>query len=196
MLLNGVRTGLGLTGSHCTLEEVLKAASQLVEEGCSVQPILSSSVASTDTRFGTASRWEEKLYALTGNRPWKSMVEVEPIGPKGLLDVMVIAPCTGNTLAKLVHGLSDTPVTFAAKAQLRNNRPLVLGISTNDGLGINGRNVGQLLAMKNIYFVPFGQDNALEKPNSLSAHWSLLSQTVVGALAGEQVQPVIRSFNF
>ena len=186
--------GFGLTGSHCTIEEILPYVKQLVDSGCEVYPILSGSLASTDTRFGAASAWEQELVSLTGRRPWKSLVEVEPIGPQRLLDVLVIAPCTGNTLARLAHGLSDTSVTMAAKAHLRNLRPVVLGITTNDALGLNARNIGYLLAVKNLFFVPFGQDNPVQKPNSMSAHWELIFETTVEALKGRQKQPILRSF--
>lgn len=135
----------------------------------------------------------EKAKHLTGKKPITTIPDAEPIGPKSMLDILVIAPCTGNTLSKLANGISDTPVLMAAKSHLRNNRPLVISLSTNDALGMNLKNIGILLNTKNIYFVPFGQDNYDKKPNSMIAHTSLLNETIEYALAGKQLQPVIRS---
>ena len=193
MRLEGKRIGFVVTGSHCTIAEVLPEITRLNEEGAQVYPIISYSVNCTDTRFGTADYWKEELEKRTGHRVIKSIVEAEPIGPQKLFDVMIIAPCTGNTLAKLANGITDTPALMAAKAHLRNLRPVILAISTNDGLGINAKNLGLVLNMKNIYFVPFGQDNPLEKANSLMAHLDLLVNTVIAALQGYQLQPVLVS---
>ncbi len=191
MELAGKRVGFALTGSHCTLARMLPQISRLMSEGAEVIPILSPAVATLDTRYGTAAAWREQIRAATGREPLTSFPEVEPIGPQRLLDVLVIAPCTGNTLAKLANAITDTPVLMAAKAQLRNGRPVVLAISTNDGLGLNARNLGVLLATRNIYFVPFGQDNPQGKPNSLDADERLLIPAVLEALEGRQLQPLL-----
>lgn len=194
MGLEGKRIGFGLTGSHCTLERVMKALETLVASGAEVVPVVSLSVAGSDTRFGQAEKWLSRIQEITGRKPLASVVEAEPIGPKRLLDAMVVAPCTGNTLAKVAQGITDSPVTMAAKGTLRNGRPVVLSPSTNDGLGLNAKNIGLLLATKNIYFVPFGQDNAVEKPTSVDAHLDLLVDTVEAALVGRQLQPVLREW--
>ncbi|MGQ9512431.1 dipicolinate synthase subunit B, partial [Thermodesulfitimonas sp.] len=166
----------------------------LIEEGAEVIPIGSREAATTDTRFGTAAYWKRMLRELTGNEVIDSIVAAEPIGPKKLLDLLVVAPCTGNTLAKLANAITDGPVLVAIKAQLRNQRPVVLAIATNDGLGMNARNLGVLLNAKNIYMVPFGQDNPKEKPNSLVARMDLLLDTILYALEGKQIQPIVISY--
>jgi dipicolinate synthase subunit B len=194
MNLSQLKIGFAFTGSHCTLEETLPQIERLIKEGAEVIPIISHSVASTDTRFGTAQYWKEKLIEITGKTPISTIVEAEPIGPQKLLDVLIIAPCTGNTLAKLANGITDSPVLMAAKAHLRNSRPVVIAISTNDGLSNNAKNIGVLLNTKNIYFVPFGQDNPIEKQNSLVAHMDLIPDTVKEAIKGRQIQPVLISY--
>lgn len=191
MVLAGRRIGFALTGSHCTLARIVPEMRRLVDEGAEVVPILSPAVATVDTRYGTAACWREEVEKIAGRRSLTSFPEVEPIGPERLLDILVIAPCTGNTLAKLANAITDTPVLMAAKAHLRNGRPLVLSISTNDGLGLNARNLGVLLATRNIYFVPFGQDNPKVKPNSLDADEGQLLPTVLAALEGRQLQPLL-----
>lgn len=191
MRLADVRVGFALTGSHCTIAGVMPHLQSLVQEGAIVYPVVSYSVDQMDTKFGPARQWKEMLKEITGKPVINSIVGAEPIGPEKMLDVMVVAPCTGNTLAKLANGIVDTPVLMAVKAHLRNQRPVVLAISTNDGLGMNARNIGLLLNTKNIYLVPFGQDNPQEKPNSLVARMDLLVDTVVLALAGKQIQPLL-----
>lgn len=191
--LEGKKIGFVVTGSHCTIDEILPEITRFREEGAEVYPIVSYSVNSMDTRYGRAEDLKKKLEILTENRIINSIVDAEPIGPQKLLDVLVIAPCTGNTLAKLANGITDTPALMAAKAHLRNSRPVVLSISTNDGLGINAKNLGMILNMKNIYLVPFGQDNPYEKANSLGSYSNLLLNTVVKALEGKQIQPVLLS---
>ncbi|HSW10937.1 MAG TPA: dipicolinate synthase subunit B [Bacillota bacterium] len=191
MSLTGTRVGFALTGSHCTLSRVLPELERLAAEGAEVTPILSPAVAFLDTTYGKAAEWRERIRRLAGREPLTTFQEVEPIGPRRLLDVLVIAPCTGNTLAKLAGAVTDTPVAMAAKAQLRNGRPVVLAISTNDGLGLNARNLGILLAARNIYFVPFGQDNPHGKPNSLDADERLILPAVQAALEGRQLQPIL-----
>lgn len=191
MGLKGKRIGFALTGSHCTIPEVWAEIKKLVEEGADIWPIVSPSVASSDTRFGRAADIKERLIRITGKRPIDSIVEAEPIGPQKLFDVVVIAPCTGNTIAKLANGITDTAVLMAAKGHLRNERPVVIAISTNDGLSGNLVNIGILMTRKYIYFVPFGQDKPLTKPNSLIAHMGLLRETILEALMNHQIQPVL-----
>ncbi|TLS52254.1 dipicolinate synthase subunit B [Paenibacillus antri] len=188
---NGISVGYALTGSHCTLEEVMPQIKRFVDAGANVVPIISHSVAMTDTRFGKAADWQKQLKDLTGNDIIASIVDAEPLGPSKLLDVMAIAPCTGNTTSKLANAMTESPVLMAAKAQMRNGRPLVLAISTNDGLGLNSANIAKLLITKNIYFVPFGQDNPQAKPNSLVARMDLIMETCEAALQGKQLQPML-----
>ncbi|MDI6631908.1 MAG: dipicolinate synthase subunit B [Bacillota bacterium] len=191
MRLKGVKVGFALTGSFCTLKEVVEQVKKLIDEGAEVFPIVTREVATTDTRFGTAAYWKGLLKEITGHEVIETIIDAEPIGPKKLLDILVVAPCTGNTLAKLANAITDGPVLMAIKAQLRNQRPVVLAIATNDALGMNARNLGVLLNAKNIYMVPFGQDNPAGKPNSLVARMDLLTETVVHALQGKQLQPVL-----
>jgi dipicolinate synthase subunit B len=194
MSLQGVRVGFAITGSHCTLQEIFGEIEKLVAEGARVYPIVSDSVNKSDTRFGTAQQWQERLEQVTGNAVITSINEAEPIGPQKLLDVIVVAPCTGNTIAKLANGITDGPVLMGIKAHLRNQRPVVLAISTNDGLGINAKNIGLLINMKNIYMVPFGQDSPKIKANSLVSKFDLVSDTIDKALEGVQLQPVLVSY--
>ena len=185
------RVGFALCGSFCTHSEALKALEKLCSEYETVIPIVSETCAATDTRFGTAEDLIGALERLTGRSVISSIPAAEPIGPKKLLDVLVIAPCTGNTLGKLANGITDTAVTMAAKAHLRNDRPVVLGIATNDGLSGAAANIGTLLARKNYYFVPYRQDDAFGKPCSLIADLTKLNETVEAALVGKQLQPLL-----
>lgn len=185
------RVGFAVCGSFCTHAKVLEALEQLAKEYETVIPIVSETAGNTDTRFGTSDALLELLRELTGREPLMDIPSVEPIGPKGLLDVLVIAPATGNTLAKLAAGITDTAVTMAAKAHLRNGRPVVIAVASNDGLSAGAKNIGELLVRKNYYFVPFGQDSAILKPCSLMADFTLLPQTIDAALRGEQLQPVL-----
>ncbi|MGE5586955.1 MAG: dipicolinate synthase subunit B [Clostridia bacterium] len=191
MRLAGKKVGVALTGSFCTIPEVLPEIERLVAEGADVYPILSEKVATQNTRFGKAADIARKLEQITGKEPVCTIQEVEPLGPGKALDALVIAPCTGNTLAKLALGITDGPVLMAAKSTLRNSRPLVLGISTNDALGANAKNLGILLNTKNVYVIPFGQDAPESKPNSLVSDMSLMVDAVVGALEGRQIQPLL-----
>ncbi|WP_274651495.1 dipicolinate synthase subunit B [Paenibacillus humicola] len=191
MKWQGKTVGYALSGSHCTLEEVMPIVKRFVDEGASVVPIVSQTIMTTDTRFGTSNEWQRQLKAITGNELISTVVEAEPLGPSKLLDVLVIAPCTGNTTSRLANAMTDGPVLMAAKAQMRNQRPLVLAISTNDGLGLNAANIAKLLVCKNIYFVPFGQDNPVQKPNSLVARMDLVPETCEAALQGKQLQPLL-----
>ena len=190
--LSEMRIGCAMTGSFCTFKAVFEAWRALKATGAALVPIMSFNASTVDTRFYTAEAAVAELTAITGRRPLTTLDGVEPIGPKKLLDALAIAPCTGNTLAKLAAGIADTPVTLAAKSHLRNGRPLVIAVSSNDALAQNGKNVGQLLAMRNVYFVPFAQDDPMGKPNSLVAHFRLLPETVRDALNGRQIQPLLR----
>ena len=191
MTLSKMRIGCAMTGSFCTFKAVFDAWRALKATGAALTPIMSFNAASVDTRFYPASEAVAEFASITGKRPLATLDAVEPIGPKKLLDALVIAPCTGNTLAKLAGGIADTPVTLAAKSHLRNGRPLVIAVSSNDALAQNAKNIGQLLAMRNIYFVPFAQDDPLGKPNSLVARFETLPETVKYALEGRQIQPIL-----
>lgn len=192
MKLNDKRIGVALSGSFCTYDKVFKELQKLVDEGAKVQTIFSDASQTIDSRFGKAEEFVQKAEKLTGIRPMRTIAEAEPIGPKELLDLLIILPCTGNTIAKLANGITDTPVLMAAKAHLRNEKPLLLSVSTNDALGMNMKNIGLLLNAKHIYFVPFGQDNPQKKPNSMIAHTELLLDAAKEALKGKQYQPVIQ----
>ena len=189
----GKNNGIAMTGSYCTYKKTFEAIRQLKNTGANLIPIFSFNAASTDSRFGTHDDFLQLARDLTGKEPILTIPDAEPIGPKSMLDILVIAPCTGNTLSKLANGISDTPVLMAAKSHLRNNKPLVISLSTNDALGMNLKNIGILLNTKNIYFVPFGQDNYRTKPNSMIAHVELLSDTIELAFEYKQLQPVIKS---
>lgn len=182
--------GFALCGSYCTYDRVFPVIEALSKEN-KVIPILSEAAYATDSRFGTAEHWKRKLEEICGCPPLHLISQVEPIGPKGLLDILVIAPCTGNTLAKLAHSIADGPVTMAAKSHLRNGRPVLVAVSTNDGLAGAGENIGRLLARKHYYFVPFGQDDPLKKPTSLIADFARIPQAMEGAMAGQQIQPIL-----
>lgn len=191
MSWQGKTVGYGITGSHCTFEEVMPVIQRFVDEGAKVVPIISNTVLTTDTRFGTSQSWQKQLKDITGNDIISTIVEAEPLGPSQILDVLVIAPLTGNSMSKLANAMTDSPVLMAAKAQLRNGRPLLLAISTNDGLGLNAANIAKLLVAKNIFFVPFGQDNPVKKPNSLVANMELIPEAAYEAMQGKQLQPMI-----
>lgn len=182
--------GFALCGSYCTYDRVFPVIEALSKEN-KVIPILSEAAYATDSRFGTAEHWKRKLEEICGCPPLHLISQVEPIGPKGLLDILVIAPCTGNTLAKLAHSIADGPVTMAAKSHLRNGRPVLVAVSTNDGLAGAGENIGRLLARKHYYFVPFGQDDPLKKPTSLIADFAQIPLAMEGAMAGQQIQPML-----
>ena len=183
--------GFAFCGSFCTLSRGLDALEATAARYTNLIPIVSERVAATDTRFGNAHDFMREMERICGRRVIATVEQAEPIGPKGLLDVLVICPCTGNTLAKLAHGVTDTSVTMAAKAHLRNGRPLVVAVATNDGLSAAAPNIGTLLARKNVYFVPFGQDDCRGKPTSLVADFSLVPQTIQAALEGKQLQPLL-----
>lgn len=191
MNLENITVGIALTGSFCTFDNIFFEIGNIVKEKAKVITIFSTNSSTIDTRFGNSKDFIDKAYLLTGQKPIMTIKEAEPIGPKNLLDILIIAPCTGNTLAKLATGITDSPVLMAAKAHLRNNKPLVISLSSNDALSMNLKNIGILLNTKNIYFVPFGQDNYKEKPNSMISQTNLIIPTLISALEGKQIQPVI-----
>lgn len=189
--VNGVTIGLAVTGSFCTFSKLLEEAKVLREQGAEIVPIFSFHTKGIDSRFGTAEAFVKELEEIAGKKGIGTIPDAEPIGPHSLLDVLVIAPCTGNTLAKLAVGITDTPVLMAAKAHLRNEKPLVISISTNDALSASLKNIGMLMNTKHVFFVPFGQDDYVSKPNSMVAHMELIPNTISKALEGKQLQPVI-----
>ena len=184
--------GFAMTGSYCTFASVIPQIKVLKDNGYNIMPIMSGNVYSTDTRFGSCSDFIDEVNKITGNEVLHTIKQSEPIGPKNLLDALIIAPCTGNTLGKLANGITDTSVTMAAKASLRNHNPLIIAVSSNDALGANAKNLGLLINTKNIYFVPFGQDAPHKKPESLVAHMELIPETLEAAMSNRQLQPVIR----
>jgi len=191
MDLKGKTVGFALTGSHCTYGAVKPEMEKLVQAGVRVIPILSYTVQTTTTRFAEADEWVATIEKITGEKAIKTIAEAEPLGPSKLLDVLLIAPCTGNTMSKLANALTESPVLMAAKSTLRNDRPVVLSISTNDGLGLNMANLARLMATKNIFVVPFGQDDPWKKINSLVARNELILPTLEAALEKQQIQPVL-----
>ena len=182
--------GFALCGSFCTYHQVFPIMEKL-SDNYNIIPVFSRTSGTIDSRFGTAADHIHKAVEITGNTPIMTISEAEPIGPKKLLDALIIAPCTGNTLAKLAHSIADTPVTMAAKSHLRNGRPVIIAVSTNDALAGAAENIGKLLARRNYYFVPFGQDDPTQKPTSLVADFEKIPATLEAALAGHQLQPIL-----
>ncbi len=182
--------GYAMCGSFCTFEKSYSVLEQLTSK-YQVLPCMSFNAYSTDTRFGYAIDWVEKIEALCGQKVIHTIHTAEPIGPKLKLDALIISPCTGNTLAKLAYGITDTPVTMAAKAHLRNARPLVIALATNDALSANLKNIGHMMERKNVYFVPFGQDDPQNKPSSMIADFKSIPETLEHALSGKQIQPLL-----
>ncbi|TCK97949.1 dipicolinate synthase subunit B [Natranaerovirga hydrolytica] len=189
--LENVKIGFVITGSFCTIPKVFTEIEKLIHMGADVYPIMSENVTSIDTRFGTAKENMEKLRKITGKEILTQINETELIGPNKSVDILVVAPCTGNTMAKLANGITDTAALMAIKATIRNDLPVVIAIATNDALGLNLKNLGTLMNTKGIYFVPFGQDNWDKKPRSLVADINQLSNTIIKAIEGTQVQPVL-----
>lgn len=192
--MNGEHKGslaFALCGSFCTFETAVPQAARLAALGWQVLPVMSFAAAATDTRFGPAAGWKARLEAAAGRPVLDTLTAVEPLGPQGLAQALVIAPCTGATLARLAAGLSDTPVALAAKSLLRAGRPVVVAVSTNDGLGASGENIARLMQRKHFYFVPFAQDDPVHKPQSLKADLALVPETLAAALEGRQIQPVL-----
>lgn len=183
--------GFAMCGSFCTFQKALGVLELLTQTGANIIPIMSEMSYNTDTRFGEAKDFQTKIKNLTGNEIIHTVKEAEPIGPKGLLDLLIVLPCTGNSLAKIAGGIADTSVTMAVKAHLRNQRPVVIAVSTNDGLGTAAKNIGALLNSKNMYFLPFNQDDCIDKPCSLVADFDKLQDTVLAAFEGKQLQPLL-----
>jgi dipicolinate synthase subunit B len=191
-MLQGKRIGLGITASHCTYEDVVPKITSLREAGATVIPVVTHSVLTTTTRFGSGEEWVEKIESLAGSKVIKSIVEAEPLGPKMPLDAFIIAPMTGNTMSKFANAATDSPVLMGAKATLRNGSPVILGISTNDAFGLNGQNLMKLINAKNVFFIPFGQDDPHKKPTSLIADFDKMVETVEYAIEHKkQIQPII-----
>ena len=186
------KVGVALTGSFCTYEKVFVQLRKLKEEGAEIVTIFSNASQTIDSRFGSPEDFMKEAEEITGSRPLLTISQAEPIGPKSLLDLLIILPCTGNTAAKLANGITDSPALMAAKAHLRNEKPLLISISTNDALGMNMKNIGILLNVKHIFFVPFGQDDPENKPNSMTARTEILIPAAEAALEERQYQPVIR----
>lgn len=183
--------GFGITGSFCTHKQILEEIQTLVKKGYNVIPIITDVVGKTDTRFGKAKDFVSNLEKITGNNVIDNVVKAEPLGPKGIIDLIVIAPCTGNTLAKLANALSDNAVTMTAKSLMRNNKPVVVGVSSNDSLGLSMQNIAKLMNSKNFYFVPMYQDDPTNKPKSMVSKWNLIEETFLQAVQGNQIQPVL-----
>ena len=192
MKLKGKKIGVALTGSFCTYEKVFVQLRKLKQEGAEIVTIFSNASQTIDSRFGSPEDFMKEAEEITGSRPLLTISQAEPIGPKSLLDLLIILPCTGNTAAKLANGITDSPALMAAKAHLRNEKPLLISISTNDALGMNMKNIGILLNVKHIFFVPFGQDDPEKKPNSMTARAEMLIPAAEAALEERQYQPVIR----
>jgi len=184
--------GLAITGSFCTFKKILPCIKKLIEQGNTILPIFSYSVTNTDTRFYKAVDFTRDIEDITGNKPITTIANAEPIGPNNNLDIMIIAPCTGNTLAKLNNAITDTPVLMAVKAHLRNNKPLLIAVSTNDALSNNAKNLGELLIKKNIFFVPLAQDDCIKKSNSLIADYEIIDAAADAAIIGKQLQPLLK----
>ena len=191
MKLKNKTVGFAITGSFCTFSKVFPEIEGIVKEGAKVVPIMSEISYNTDTRFGKAKEHIQRLEQITGEKVIATIRDAEPIGPKKILDVLVVAPCTGNTIAKIANGIADSSVTLAVKSHLRNKRPVVIAVSTNDGLANNAKNIGALSNMKNIYLVPIGQDDWVEKENSLVADMKQIIPATEAALGGKQLQPII-----
>lgn len=186
-LLQNQRIGFAMTGSFCTFSKIFPEIEHLRTLGAELYPILSFNAYNLDTRFFPADEVKARLKNLCGREIWHTLQEVEPIGPKKLLDLLIVAPCTGNTLGKLAAGIIDTPVTMAVKSQLRNSRPVLLAVSTNDGLGASARSIGALMTARDLYFVPYEQDDPAGKPASLVARMELIGHCAAAACAGKQL---------
>lgn len=191
--MNDIRVGFAMCGSFCTFDKAFLQMEELVRRGFQVLPIMSYNACSTDTRFGKAEDHIKRAETICGRRIISSVSGAEPLGPKNMTDIMVVAPCTGNTAAKLANGVTDTPVTMAVKSHLRQSKPVLLCIATNDALGASAQNIGRLMNTRHYFFVPFGQDDPKKKPNSLVADFSLIPDALYEALNEAQLQPVLRA---
>ena len=191
MKLEGVKIGLGITGSFCNFSETKNVISSLRDEGADIYPIISFMKKNLDTRFYKSEKYISMLKDESGNSIIDSIQKAEPVGPKNLVDIILVCPCTGNSLAKLANGITDTPVLMAIKGHVRNDKPVVIGVSTNDGLGVSLQNIAKLINTKNIFFVPFRQDDYIAKPKSLVLDYTYVIDTIKYALKGKQLQPVL-----
>lgn len=191
MELRDKKIGFCLTGSFCTFKNTITQIKKIVQKGAKVIPIMSDNSYNMDTKFGNAQDFIDELEAITNEKIIHTIQEAEPIGPKGMTDILIIAPCSGNTIAKLSHGITDTPATMATKSHLRNNNPVVIAVSTNDGLSGSAENIGKLLNRNNYFFVPFRQDNPITKPRSLVFDPEYIIKTLEYALNREQIQPIL-----
>lgn len=191
MEVTGKKIGFVLTGSFCTFSKVLPKMKELIKKGAEIIPIMSFNSYNLDTKFGKAKDFIDEIEEMTGKKIIHTIQDAEPIGPKKMTDIMVIAPCSGNTMAKLACDIIDTPATMSAKSHLRNNNPLVIAPSTNNGLSGNAENIGKLLNRKNYYFVPFKQDNPITKPRSIVFDAEYIIKTIEYALEGEQISPIL-----
>lgn len=189
--MTGMTVGFALCGSFCTVDKAVIQIERILKTGAKVIPIMSPITYETDTRFGNAEQRVKRIEELTGNKVLKTIKETEPIGPKALLDILIIAPCTGNTMSKISKGITDTSVTMAAKAHLRNNRPVLIAMATNDALSGSAQSIGKLLNTKNIYFVPFGQDDPIKKSTSMICDFDMIIPAAKSALEGKQIQPIL-----
>lgn len=189
--MSKTRVGFALTGSFCTFSQAFRTIETLARMGYEITPVLSFSAGDEDTRFFTKAEVWETLESLTGRKPLSTLSQVEPIGPKKLLDAYIIAPMTGASMGKMAHGVFDTPALLGAKSHLRNGRPVLVAPSTNDGLSTAAENIGKILAMRNVYMVPFGQDDPIGKPRSVVADFTLIPEALAAALAGAQMQPIL-----
>ena len=185
-----INLGFAMCGSFCTFSKAINQLEKLVSDDYNIIPIMSDNAYNTDTRFGKAKDFVDKMETLTGKKVLHTVCDTEPLGPKKMCDLLVVAPCTGNTLAKLCNGITDTSVTMAIKSHLRIQRPVLICLATSDGLGAAAQNIGRLLNTKNIYFVPLSQDDYVNKPNSLVAHFDLIPKSVEQVLKGKQPQPI------
>lgn len=192
--LKNLKLGVALCGSFCTFKQAVQMIQNLVNLGVDVYPIMSFNAYNTSTRFGKAEDFIAQIEEITGKSIIHTIVDAEPLGPKNIIDAILVAPCTGNTLSKMANAIIDTPAVLAAKALMRNSKPVIIAISTNDGLGLNMKNIGELMPAKNVYFVPFGQDNCVGKPYSLIANLSLVPATIESALQGKQLQPLLITY--
>jgi dipicolinate synthase subunit B len=190
-MLKGKRVGLGITASHCTYEEIIPVIESLKDAGATVVPVITHSVLTAATRFGTGEEWIARIEGATGEKVISTIVGAEPFGPSTPVDCMIIAPMTGNSMSRFANAATDSPVLMAAKATLRNDSPVLIGISTNDALGLNAMNLMKLVNMKNVFFIPFGQDDPIKKPNSLISDFSLMVPATVAALEKKQLQPLL-----
>ena len=186
-----INIGFAITGSFCTHEKILEEIKKLSQKDYNIIPIVTNAVFKTNTRFGDAKNFLKNLETITKNKVISTITDAEPLGPQNKIDILVIAPCTGNTISKLALGITDNAVLMTAKSHQRNNKPIVVGISSNDALGLNLKNIATLLNSKNFFFVPFSQDSPQNKPKSLVANWEKLEETIKSALLGKQLEPLI-----